>query len=125
MKAITGFLLSVSTMELIMQKPFNPILGETLQVYVGGIPLYYEQISHHPPISSYFMKCDEFTLFGNLNAVANVSLNSGSGGNAGMMTVVMRNGNEFLLSFPLAEISGLIYGTRKYSILGKCFAIQK
>ena len=29
-------------------KPFNPILGETCECTIGGIPFYMEQISHHP-----------------------------------------------------------------------------
>jgi hypothetical protein len=35
-------------------KPFNPILGETYEgVYESGVLVYAEQISHHPPISSW------------------------------------------------------------------------
>ena len=29
-----------------IQKPFNPILGETFQGIIGNIPIYLEQISH-------------------------------------------------------------------------------
>ena len=43
-----------------VSKPFNPILGETCQSSIGGIPFYMEQISHHPPISAYYMKTDKF-----------------------------------------------------------------
>lgn len=43
-----------------VSKPFNPILGETLQGSIGGIPFYMEQISHHPPITTFFMKNDHF-----------------------------------------------------------------
>jgi hypothetical protein len=43
-----------------VNKPFNPILGETYQGIVGGIPVFLEQISHHPPISTFYMKTDEF-----------------------------------------------------------------
>lgn len=36
------------------KKPFNPILGETWQAAMpGGLQLYMEQISHHPPVSAY------------------------------------------------------------------------
>jgi hypothetical protein len=35
-----------------MEKPFNPILGETFQCRVDGCPVYAEQISHHPPIAA-------------------------------------------------------------------------
>ena len=41
-------------------KPFNPILGETCECRIGGIPFYMEQISHHPPISAFLMKTDKF-----------------------------------------------------------------
>ncbi len=35
-------------------KPFNPILGETYQgIYSSGWRVFAEQISHHPPISSW------------------------------------------------------------------------
>ncbi len=35
-------------------KPFNPILGETYQAqYSSGLQVYAEQISHHPPVSSW------------------------------------------------------------------------
>lgn len=83
-----------------MQKPFNPILGETFQGYLQGIPIYYEQISHHPPISSYLMKCKEYTMYGNLVAFANVGLNTGIGGNSGAMHIVMENGSHFECYFP-------------------------
>ena len=35
-------------------KPFNPILGETYQgQYGSGLRVFAEQISHHPPVSSW------------------------------------------------------------------------
>ena len=43
-----------------VSKPFNPILGETCEGIIGGIPFYMEQISHHPPISAFYVKTDKF-----------------------------------------------------------------
>lgn len=57
MKNVVTLFATVPTLELVMQKPFNPILGETFQAYLKGIPIYYEQISHHPPISAFYMTC--------------------------------------------------------------------
>ena len=38
------------------KKPFNPILGETLQYTLeDGTKVFGEQISHHPPISYYYI----------------------------------------------------------------------
>lgn len=34
------------------QKPFNPILGETYQGLIAGVPITLEQVSHHPPVSA-------------------------------------------------------------------------
>lgn len=97
---VTAFIASVPTLELIMQKPFNPILGETFQCYLKGIPLCYEQISHHPPISAYYMECPEFKLYGNLIAFADVGLNSGVGGNLGIMHIIFKNGYHYECHFP-------------------------
>jgi len=34
-------------------KPFNPLLGETFELFVPGKYKYFsEQVSHHPPISA-------------------------------------------------------------------------
>ena len=80
-KNIATLFTNIPTLELVMLKPFNPILGETFQAYIKGIPIYYEQISHHPPISAFYMTCPEFTMYGNLVAFADLSLNSAVGGN--------------------------------------------
>jgi hypothetical protein len=55
MKFIICFGLGFSLNYIRMDKPFNPILGETYQGIVDGCPIYGEQISHHPPISSLYM----------------------------------------------------------------------
>ncbi|KAJ1518299.1 hypothetical protein HMI55_000014 [Coelomomyces lativittatus] len=49
------------------KKPLNPILGETIQVHYqskskeGSPPVYLigEQISHHPPMSAFYVTCPE------------------------------------------------------------------
>ena len=125
MKNVFTFIASVPTLELIMQKPFNPILGETFQGYLQGIPIYYEQISHHPPISAYYMKCKEYTMYGNLVAFINMGLNTGVGGNSGPMHILMENGSHFECYFPPGEISGLIYGQRKFRSFGRGYVVEK
>jgi hypothetical protein len=66
----------------IMEKPFNPILGETYQATVGDFDVYVEQISHHPPISSFLLESKdhpEFKAFGNIEYQAITSMNSVKG----------------------------------------------
>ena len=55
-KLVVSFMIGLGPLHLNMTKPFNPILGETFEVSIGGIPLYMEQVSHHPPISAFYMK---------------------------------------------------------------------
>jgi hypothetical protein len=52
MKGVLSFSLGTILLYLEMTKPFNPVLGETYQGFIDGCPIYGEQISHHPPISS-------------------------------------------------------------------------
>ena len=59
-----------------MEKPFNPVLGETFQGRINGLPVYFEQIGHHPPICSYLMKGINFTLSGWYEPSISMSLNS-------------------------------------------------
>ena len=51
-KKVIAFGMSNSPLYLNMEKPFNPILGETFQCWINGCPGFAEQISHHPPIAA-------------------------------------------------------------------------
>ena len=59
-----------------MSKPFNPILGETCEVMIGGIPMYMEQISHHPPISAFLIKTDQYEVSGYFDVLVDVGFNA-------------------------------------------------
>lgn len=52
---VTFFFTSIH-LAIRQEKPFNPILGETYQGYIGGIPIFCEQIIHHPPISAIYVR---------------------------------------------------------------------
>jgi hypothetical protein len=65
-KKVMSFAISATVIYIRMDKPFNPILGETYQSLIDGCPVYGEQISHHPPISAVFMKGRGYTLHGHL-----------------------------------------------------------
>lgn len=62
------FSISTSLLYLSQQKPFNPILGETSQMWIDNCPCYGEQISHHPPISSIYYVGRGFKMFGSLES---------------------------------------------------------
>ena len=89
-----------------------------------GIPIYYEQICHHPPISAFYMTCPEFTMYGNLVAFADIGLNSAVGGNEGNLSINFKNGSLFQCYFPPCEIGGLIFGKRTFRPYGRGYFFE-
>lgn len=79
MKAVIAASIGNILLYIDMAKPFNPILGETYQGFIDACPLYGEQISHHPPISSIFMAGRGYFISANLEAKINFGLNSAAG----------------------------------------------
>ena len=59
-----------------------------------------EQVSHHPPISYGFMKCDEFTIYGNFTLNMDMGLNSATGSNFSTYHILFPNGNHFEYLMP-------------------------
>ena len=126
MKLIVTFILSINILELRSEKPFNPILGETFQGYLGTIPISYEQISHHPPISAYYMNSEEFQMYGNLVSYAEMGLNSAVGGNSGIIHIKFPINNfHYECSLPGCEISGLVFGDRRVRVVQKGFILNR
>jgi hypothetical protein len=102
-----------------MEKPFNPILGETYQATIDECPVFGEQISHHPPISATFMKGRGFTIHGQFESKVNMGVNSATGMSDGIMNIIFDDGNSSIKYTSFAgEMSGLIFGDRKLALIG-------
>lgn len=67
---LTAFVVSTLSTHLErMSKPFNPLLGETYELKMeGDAPFHYisEQVSHHPPVSAFFARGENWTLTTNV-----------------------------------------------------------
>lgn len=76
----TGLVLSAFFMILVNaantnKKPFNPLLGETYEVFESdGLRLITEQVSHHPPITAFFGENEFFQVSGFLGSEPKLSL---------------------------------------------------
>lgn len=75
-------------------KPFNPILGETFQGKINGLPIYLEQISHHPPISTFLLYGKEYKMVGQYEAHASLHANSCTASLLGAPYLKYKNGLE-------------------------------
>lgn len=96
MKLVITFAISGIYMRANQRKPFNPLLGETLEgAYSDGTKIYMEHTSHHPPISSYLIegpKNANYKFYGNNEFVGNIK----SGGN--ILSILFRGPN--VIEFP-------------------------
>lgn len=70
---------AVGTLGLSVEKPFFPTLGETLQVWIGGCPMYMEQILRYPPTTSYILYGRGYRIQGQVEPKVSIGLNNGKG----------------------------------------------
>jgi len=122
MKLVTAFVVSGMYMRANPFKPFNPILGETLEgKYSDGTKIYMEHTSHHPPISNYLIegpKDAPYTFHGNNEFVGNIK----SRGNIlnilfkGPNTITFPDGEEITFYNHTNKVKGLLSGAKLISM---------
>ncbi len=96
-------------------KPFNPIIGETLEgTFSDGTQIYLEHTSHHPPISNFLMTGpdDAYKMYGHHEYKGHVSANTLEGQQDGPNTVEFANGQKITFHYPKVKIHGIIMGSR-------------
>ncbi|KAJ9112671.1 hypothetical protein QFC22_006173 [Naganishia vaughanmartiniae] len=104
------------------KKPLNPVLGEEFfgvwpDVGFGETTLSVEQVSHHPPVTAYFIqnKKARVTLQGHSGqktSFSGGSINVKQNGHA-ILTVDVPGGKKetFLITLPKLQIQGLVWGS--------------
>merc|ERR1712106_924409 len=110
-----------------LKKPYNPILGETFRCYWehgNGTKTFYlaEQVSHHPPISSFYTsnRQDGFTISGTILAKSKFYGNSTSAILDGLATLSMlARGEDYVMTMPYAHCKGILMGTMTMELGGK------
>eukprot|EP00826_Nyctotherus_ovalis_P054216 TRINITY_DN7088_c0_g2_i2.p1 TRINITY_DN7088_c0_g2~~TRINITY_DN7088_c0_g2_i2.p1 ORF type:complete len:439 (+),score=126.82 TRINITY_DN7088_c0_g2_i2:96-1412(+) len=114
----------ISSIHLLMRnkKPFNPLLGETLQYTLeDGTEVCGEQISHHPPISYYYVVGPKksYTLCGNF------SLDPTFKGYYILIkmdlkfTIKFKDGHTYIVhKRPNMKIAGILSDTRRVLVKG-------
>ena len=94
-------------------KPFNPILGETVQAYFpDGSQMYCEHISHHPPISSFLLEgpTQNYRVSGHLEFKAKISKNTLIMQNDGPQNVDFNDGQRVTFHTPTDKLKGMLFG---------------
>ena len=116
-KFILGSVFAACPLGLGQLKPFNPLLGETYQATLAdGTTIECEHISHHPPISYFYVKSKEYKIYGHITINGHIHANSLDGANEGWYTVEFNDGKKFKFCLPSMNIWGLLMGTRGLQI---------
>ncbi|CAD8066390.1 unnamed protein product [Paramecium primaurelia] len=118
MGAVIAFSLSFTIIYLNLEKPFNPILGETCQLWIKGCPVYLEQISHHPPIAAFIMYGRGYKIYGNLESTASIGANTVTGGNEGKIVIEFSDA-KIEYSYCKGYVTGITYGDRYFYTEGQ------
>jgi hypothetical protein len=112
LKLVCTFAVSMIHLSIEQKKPFNPILGETLQGFIGEWPVYAEQTSHHPPVGSFQYYGPGYVLEGSHEFVASTSTNAINARQRGLAWVKFQDGGMVYFSLPTAVIGGIMFGKR-------------
>ncbi len=120
MKAVMTWAVATMHLGIGQRKPFNPILGETLQGKLGDVEVYAEQIEHHPPISSLVLVGKGVKIYATHNVVANTYPNSAKATTRGTRIIEFIGAYPAKISVthPQAEITGLMFGKRTFNYVG-------
>jgi len=114
---VLAFMVSMLHMSTEQKKPFNPILGETLQTQLGSCKLYAEQTSHHPPVANFQVYGENWKMYGYHEFTAATSANSVKARQKGLIKIVIDD-VEYIASLPYAMITGTLMGKRYYNWSG-------
>jgi hypothetical protein len=116
MKMIIAFSISGIHTNIKQLKPFNPILGETYEGYwPDGSRIYAEHMSHHPPITRFYLLGDGWKYYGYYEYVVKLKGFTGNvvGGNfRGPNIIEFSPEDKVSFIMPNMNITGLTYGRR-------------
>jgi hypothetical protein len=112
LKLVTTYYITAFHLSLAMSKPFNPIIGETFQCKVGNSLVYFEQTSHHPPVSNYYVKNPNYIAYGSISIDASAGPNTVTAINKSSRTIKFNDGTTYKIKFPKFIMTGLSIGNR-------------
>ena len=109
-------------------KPFNPLLGETLESgFEDGTRVYCEHTSHHPAVTNFLMKGpnDMYTMSGRYEYKVEFGANSIKMRQSGFHNITFADGHTVSFKLPYAKLSGAVMGNRAVYYTGEMKFIDK
>lgn len=106
------------------EKPFNPILGETLQAhYEDGTKIYCEHTSHHPPVSNFHLQPADgsWEFWGYYEYTGSMAANSIKQSLRGPNYIKFADGQLIRFKVPSWKLGGTVMGERTIEACGSVF----
>ena len=99
-------------------KPFNPVIGETLQAKIGDALVYCEQVCHHPPISAIQVYGNGYYIYGSLEYEIKMGPRRAKYSKKGYTYVILKDGTKYRITLPVTQINGILFGNRELLSVG-------
>lgn len=106
-------------------KPFNPILGETFQIKVGDLDLYFEQVLHKPPTCAFYGLSKNYSIHGHTCIEAKTGANSVKANVFGKYNVSFFDGYSYELKPCQVIVKGINVGKRTFNFRRSGVVIDK
>jgi hypothetical protein len=123
LKLVIAFTISSIYLCTSQHKPFNPLLGETLQgKFEDGTRFYCEHTSHHPPITNFLVEDPNglYTLSGYYEIHGKMGGNHLISGLRGPNNLTFKDGQRIRFGFPSYKLGGTVMGERTIETIGSC-----
>lgn len=96
-----------------LNKPFNPILGETFELKGKDYTYFAEQVSHHPPVSACIAESEHYKYHMDTDTKMSISWRGVLLAiPIGFQHVTLKNRNEhYVIGRPTTTVNNLLFGT--------------
>lgn len=107
-----------------LRKPYNPILGEvfccTFNLGEDGLLNWYsEQVSHHPPISAFYMENKHFTFNGSIHSKSKYMFPTAMGAySEGYAILKLKDGEEYRITYPSGFVPNILRTDLQFELFG-------
>ena len=121
LKLVIAFALSGTYICTNQYKPFNPILGETLQgFFEDGKEIFCEHTSHHPPITNFHMhpKNKQYEFWGYYEFTGSMGANNLKSSLRGPNNIRFADGHHIRFRVPDFKLGGTVMGDRTIEATG-------
>jgi hypothetical protein len=121
LKLVVAFTISSIYLCTSQNKPFNPLLGETLQgEFPDGSKFYCEHTSHHPPITNFLLEDVDgmYKMYGYYEVTGKMGANHLISGLRGPNNLVFKDGHHIRFGFPSYKLGGTVMGERTIETIG-------